>query len=51
MAFVSGYDASGWRYGVTVSSYDALGLQAAFPHPHPWAADCLFWLKQQGFVN
>lgn len=22
-----------------------------FAHPHPWAADCLFWLKQQGFVN
>ncbi|MGO8766734.1 MAG: alpha/beta hydrolase [Limisphaerales bacterium] len=22
-----------------------------FAHPHPWANDCLFWLKQQGFVN
>ena len=22
-----------------------------FAHPHPWAADCLFWLKEQGFVN
>ena len=22
-----------------------------FAHPHPWAADCLFWLKQQGFVK
>jgi acetyl esterase/lipase len=22
-----------------------------FAHPHPWAADCLFWLKAQGFVN
>ena len=22
-----------------------------FAHPHPWAADCLFWLKQQRFVN
>jgi acetyl esterase/lipase len=22
-----------------------------FSHPHPWTADCLFWLKQQGFVN
>ena len=22
-----------------------------FPHPHPWAADCLFWLKEQGFVK
>ena len=21
-----------------------------FAHPHPWAGDCLFWLKQQGFV-
>jgi hypothetical protein len=20
------------------------------PH-HPWAADCLFWLKQRGFAN
>ena len=22
-----------------------------FSHPHPWAGDCLYWLKQQGFVN
>lgn len=22
-----------------------------FTHPHPWAADCLFWLKEQGFVK
>lgn len=22
-----------------------------FAHPHPWAADCLFWLKEQNFVN
>jgi acetyl esterase/lipase len=22
-----------------------------FAHPHPWAADCLFWLKQQDFVK
>jgi len=22
-----------------------------FAHPHPWAADCLFWLKEQEFVN
>ncbi len=22
-----------------------------FAHPHPWAGDCLFWLKEQGFVN
>lgn len=22
-----------------------------FAHPHPWAADCLFWLKVQGFVR
>jgi len=22
-----------------------------FAHPHPWAGDCLFWLKQQGFVK
>jgi acetyl esterase/lipase len=21
-----------------------------FAHPHPWADDCLFWLRQQGFV-
>ena len=21
-----------------------------FAHPHPWAADCLFWLRVQGFV-
>lgn len=22
-----------------------------FDHPHPWAADCLFWLKTQGFTR
>jgi acetyl esterase/lipase len=22
-----------------------------FAHPHPWANDCLFWLRQQGFVK
>lgn len=22
-----------------------------FAHPHPWAGDCLFWLKQQGWVE
>jgi len=22
-----------------------------FAHPHPWANDCLFWLKAQKFVN
>ncbi len=22
-----------------------------FPHPHPWANDCLFWLKAQGFAQ
>jgi len=22
-----------------------------FANPHPWAADCLFWLKAQGWVN
>jgi acetyl esterase/lipase len=22
-----------------------------FAHPHPWANDCLFWLKQQDFVK
>ena len=22
-----------------------------FAHPHPWAADCLFWLKEQKFAN
>jgi acetyl esterase/lipase len=30
-----------------------LGLadKPPFTNPHPWAADCLFWLKQQGFVK
>jgi acetyl esterase/lipase len=22
-----------------------------FEHPHPWAKDCLFWLKEHGFVK
>ena len=30
-----------------------MGLKDKLPfnHPHPWAADCLFWLKVQGFVK
>jgi acetyl esterase/lipase len=30
-----------------------LGLKdkPPFANPHPWADDCLFWLKQQGFVQ
>ena len=30
-----------------------LGLddKSPFAHPHPWANDCLFWLKVQGFVK
>jgi acetyl esterase/lipase len=30
-----------------------MGLEAKppFAHPHPWANDCLFWLKAQGFVK
>jgi acetyl esterase/lipase len=30
-----------------------LGLhdKPPFAHPHPWAADCLFWLKEQNFVK
>jgi hypothetical protein len=30
-----------------------MGLKdkAPFSHPHPWVADCLFWLREQKFVN
>ena len=30
-----------------------MGLKdkAPFAHPHPWAGDCLFWLKEQKFAN
>jgi acetyl esterase/lipase len=30
-----------------------LGLddKSPFAHPHPWANDCLFWLKQHNFVK
>ncbi len=28
-----------------------LGDKPPFAHPHPWANDCLFWLKVQGFVK
>jgi acetyl esterase/lipase len=28
-----------------------LADKAPFAHPHPWANDCLFWLKAQNFVN
>lgn len=25
--------------------------QPPFAHPHPWTADCLFWLKERNFVK
>jgi acetyl esterase/lipase len=28
-----------------------LGDKPPFAHPHPWANDCLFWLRVQGFVK
>jgi acetyl esterase/lipase len=28
-----------------------LNAKAPFTHPHPWANDCLFWLKAQKFIN
>jgi acetyl esterase/lipase len=28
-----------------------LADKSPFAHPHPWANDCLFWLKAQKFVN
>jgi hypothetical protein len=28
-----------------------LADKSPFAHPHPWADDCLFWLKAQGFVK
>jgi len=30
-----------------------MGLKdkAPFAHPHPWAADCLFWLRERKFAN
>ncbi len=28
-----------------------LADKAPFSNPHPWAKDCVFWLKQQGFVK
>jgi acetyl esterase/lipase len=28
-----------------------LGDKPPFAHPHPWADDCLFWLKAQGFAK
>ena len=28
-----------------------LAAKPPFTHPHPWAGDCLFWLKAQGFVK
>ena len=30
-----------------------MGLKDKLPfaQPHPWAGDCLFWLKERGFVK
>jgi acetyl esterase/lipase len=28
-----------------------LGDKPPFAHPHPWAGDCLFWLKTRAFVK
>jgi acetyl esterase/lipase len=33
------------RHGIGLSD------KPPFAHPHPWANDCLFWLKEQGFVQ
>jgi len=29
----------------------ALADKPPFAHPHPWAGDCLYWLKQNKFIN
>jgi acetyl esterase/lipase len=29
----------------------ALADKAPFTHPHPWANDCLYWLKQHKFIS
>jgi hypothetical protein len=28
-----------------------LGDKPPFANPHPWAANCLFWLKTRGFLR
>ena len=28
-----------------------LGDQPPFAKPHPWAANCAFWLREQGFAR
>jgi len=30
---------------------DGLKDKPPFANPHPWANDCLFWLKEQGFAD
>jgi len=38
---------------VYAQGWHGMGLvdKPPFAHPHPWADDCLFWLKAQGFVK
>lgn len=40
-------------FHVYQSGRHGIGLKdkPPFPHPHPWSADCLFWLAQYKFVK
>lgn len=46
---------AGVRFALHIYQKGGHGMGLAdkppFAHPHPWAADCLFWLKVQGFVR
>jgi acetyl esterase/lipase len=56
LQFASALRRAGVRFDLHVyqKGGHGIGLQArppAFEHPHPWAADLVFWLQAQGFVK
>jgi len=55
MLFASALRRSGVPFALHLYEKGRHGLglqdQPPFSNPHPWAADCIYWLRQQGFVR
>jgi acetyl esterase/lipase len=55
LAFASALRKAGVPFDLHIYQKGRHGIGLAdkppFAHAHPWAADCLFWLREQGFVK
>ena len=55
MLFASALRKNGVPFALHIYQKGGHGMGLAdkppFANPHPWAADCLFWLKEQKFLN